>query len=121
MGPRITISYCCRVTSCTGSLGVTRLFVQGSNSKDASMLSKPIPTDFSYYNDSEKVYFDLSTTYRFVVIEEKVRGQNLGPTGVKQVKMLQFCWQWSQNARLVNTIQIHSSLCVACFGTMVMK
>ena len=23
-GPRITISYCCRVTSCTGSLGVTR-------------------------------------------------------------------------------------------------
>ena len=30
--------------------------------------------------------------YRFVVIEEKVRGQIFGSTGVKQVKMLQFCW-----------------------------
>ena len=45
-------------------------------------------------------------TYHFLVIEEKVRGQNFGSTGVKQVKMLQFCWQWSQYARLVNTIQI---------------
>ena len=57
-----------------------------------------------------------SLTYHFVVIEEKVRGQNFGSTGVK------FCWQWSQNDRLVNTIQIQTSLlCVACFGNMVMK
>ena len=61
-------------------------------------------------------------TYRFVVIKEKVRGQNFGSTGVKQVKMLQFCRQWSQNAGLVNTIQIQNSLlCVACVGNMVMK
>ena len=41
-------------------------------------------------------------------------------TGVKQVKMLQFCWQRSQNDRVVNTIQIENSLlCVACFGNMV--
>ena len=86
------------------------------------MLSRTIPTDSSCYNDSEKVYFDLSTTYRFVVIEEKVRGQFFGSTGVKQVKMVQFCWQWSQNARLANAIQIQNSLlCVACFGNMVMQ
>ena len=31
--------------------------------------------------------------------------------------MLQFCWQWSQNNRLVNTIQIQNSLlCVVFFG-----
>ena len=66
-------------------------------------------------------------TYRFVVIEVpgievKVRGQIFGSTGVKQVKMLQLCWQLSQNVRLVNTIQIQNSLlCVACFGNMVMK
>ena len=60
--------------------------------------------------------------YYFIVIEEKVKGQIFGSTGVKQVKMLQFCWQWSQNACLVNTIQIQNSfLCVACFGNMVMK
>ena len=36
--------------------------------------------------------------------------------------MLQFCWLWSQNAHLVNTIQIQNRLlCVACFGNMVMK
>ena len=38
--------------------------------------------------------------------EEKVKGQDFGSTGFKYVKMLQFCWQCSQNARLVNTIQI---------------
>ena len=60
--------------------------------------------------------------YRFVVIEEKVRGQFFGSTGVKLVKIIQFCWQWSQNARLVNTIQIQNSLLyVVCFGNMVMQ
>ena len=59
---------------------------------------------------------------RFVVIDEEVRGQFFGSTGVKQVKMLQFCWQKSQNDRLVNTIQIQNSLlCVACFSNMVMQ
>ena len=43
------------------------------------MLSK-IYTDSSCYNDSEKVKFDLSTMYRFVVIEEKVKGQIFGST-----------------------------------------
>ena len=62
--------------------------------------------------DSQKVQFDLSTTYRFIVIEKKVRGQIFVSTGVKQVKMLQFCWQWPQNACLVNTIQILDSLYV---------
>ena len=57
----------------------------------------------------------------FVGIEEKVRGQFFDSTRVKTVKMIQFCWQWSQNARLVNTIQIQNSLlCVAGFGNMVM-
>ena len=56
------------------------------------------------------------------MIEEKVRGQFFCSTGVKQVKMVQICWQWYQNARLVNTIQIQNSLlCVVCFGNMVMQ
>ena len=49
---------------------------------------------------------DLPTTYRFVAIEGTVKGQFFGSIGVKQVKMIQFCWQWSQNVHLVNTIQI---------------
>ena len=60
--------------------------------------------------------------YCFVNIEEKVKDQDFGSTGVKYIKMLQFCWQWSQNARLVfvNTSQIqHSLLYAACFVTMV--
>ena len=48
--------------------------------------------------------------YHFVVIEENVKGQDFGSVGVKQVKMLQYCRQWSQNDRLVNTIQIQNSL-----------
>ena len=40
----------------------------------------------------KKVKFDLPTTYRFIVIEGDVKGQILGNAGVKQVKMLQFCW-----------------------------
>ena len=60
--------------------------------------------------------------YRFVVIEEKVEGQIFGSTWVKQVKMIEFCWQLSQTVHQVNTIQIQNSLlCVACFSDMVMK
>ena len=77
-----------------------------------NVVKNHIPTDSSCYNDSQKVQFDLSTTYRFIVIEEKVRGQIFVSTGVKQVKMLQFCWQWPQNACLVNTIQIQDSFYV---------
>ena len=51
-------------------------------------------------------------TYRFVVIKEKVKGQVFGSTGIKLVKIPQFCWRWSQNVRLVNTIQIQNSLAV---------
>ena len=59
-------------------------------------------------------------TYRFVVIKGKVRGQIFGSTGVKQVKMVQFCWQWSQNVHLVNTMKNQNSLpYVRCFVTMV--
>ena len=70
------------------------------------MLSKTIPTDSSCYTNSENVEFNLSTTYRFVVIEETVKGQDFASIGVKYVQMLQFCWQWSQNARLLKTIQM---------------
>ena len=56
------------------------------------------------------------------VIEEKVKGQDFGSVGVKHVKMLEFCWQWSQYARLVNIIQIQNSLLyAACFVTMLMQ
>ena len=86
------------------------------------MLSKTISTDSSCYNDSEKSVVWPIYDVRFIVIDEEVRGQFFGSTGVKQVKMLQFCWQKSQNDRLVNTIQIQNSLlCVACFGNMVMQ
>ena len=58
--------------------------------------------------------------YRFVVIEGRVKGQIFGSTGVKQVKMIQFCWQWSQNIHLVNTMKNQDSLpYVRCFVTMV--
>ena len=40
-----------------------------------------------------------------VVIEEKVKGQMFGSTGVMQVKMIQFCWQLSQNNHQVNTMK----------------
>ena len=59
-------------------------------------------------------------TYHFVVIEGKVKGQIFGSIGVKQVKMIQVCWQWSQNYHLVNTMKNQNSLpYVRCFVTMV--
>jgi len=64
----------------------------------------------SSHKDSENVYFDLSGTYRSPVIHEKVKSQILGPTGVKNAKMLQFCWKWSQNDRLATTTNIKNSL-----------
>ena len=64
--------------------------------------------------------YKIYTTNRYVVIDKKVKGQVFGSTGVKQVKMLQFCWQWSQNARLVNIFQIQNSLSyVVCFINIV--
>ena len=67
-----------------------------------------------------QVQFDLSTTYRFVVIEEKVKGQIFGSTGVKQVKMIQLCWHWSQNVHQVNTMKNQNSLSYErCLVTMV--
>ena len=42
---------------------------------------KTKPTDPSCYYNSEKVQFDLSTRYHFIVFEEKVKGQNFGSTG----------------------------------------
>ena len=58
--------------------------------------------------------------YRFVVIEGKVKGQIFGSTGITQVKMIQFCWQCSQNVHLVNTMKNKNSLpYVKCFITMV--
>ena len=57
----------------------------------------------------------------FQSIGEKVKGQVFGSTGVKQVEMLKFCWQWSQNVHQVNTIKNQNSLSyVRCFVTMVM-
>ena len=61
-----------------------------------------------------------SLPYRFVVIEERVKGQVFASTGMKQVQMLQFCWQWSQNVHQVNTIKNQHSLPhVKCFVTVV--
>ena len=61
-------------------------------------------------------------TYLFLVIEEKVEDNDFGSTGVKHVRMLKFCCQWSQNARLVNAIQIQNSLLYAAgFVTIVME
>ena len=61
--------------------------------------------------------------YRFVVIEENVKGQIIGSAGVKRVEMLQSCWQWSQNVHQVSTIKKsknqNSLPYVRCFGTMV--
>ena len=85
------------------------------------MLSKTIPTDSSCYNDSEKsiVWPIYDVPFR-IVIEENVRGKIFSYTGVKQIRMLQFCWQWSQNVHQVNTIKNQNSLpCVRCFVTMV--
>ena len=46
------------------------------NQKKSSICQKPYwPTDSYGYNGSEKVWFDPSTTYRFVVIEENDKGQ----------------------------------------------
>ena len=60
------------------------------------------------------------STYHFVVIEGKVKCQIFGSTGVKQVKMIQFCWQWCQNVHLVNTMKNQKSLpYVRCFVTVV--
>ena len=42
------------------------------------------------YKDLDKVQFELYTTYRFVFIEEKVKGQGFDSTGVKQVKCSSF-------------------------------
>ena len=61
-------------------------------------------------------------THRFVVIEEKVKGEDFGSLEVKYVKMVQFCWQWSQNAHIVNTIKIQNDLLyVACFFNKVLQ
>ena len=80
------------------------------------MLSKTIPTYSSCYNDSERVWFDISKTYRFVVIEEKVKCHIFwlyrGQTG-KNVPLL---------LAMVSlpAIQIQNSLLYeACFGNMV--
>ena len=83
MGPRINISYCCRVTSCKGNLLVTRWFEQWSNSKVSTMLSKTLPIDSSCFKDSEKVYFDI-----FIILKLLKRrwSQDFGSSRVKQVK-----------------------------------
>ena len=71
------------------------------------MLSKTIPTDSACFNDSEKKY-SLTYLQRTVsyILKKGSEIKSFGSTGIKQVKMPQFCWQWSQNARLVNTFQI---------------
>ena len=65
---------------------------QGSNSQVASMLSKTIPTDSSCFSNSEKKH---SLTYLQCTIsksvDEMVKGQSFGCTGVRQVKMFKFC------------------------------
>ena len=61
--------------------------------------------------------------YRFVVIEEKVKGQDFCSLGVKHVKIDPILLAIvSKFARLVNTIQMQNSLLyAACFFTMIMQ
>ena len=63
-------------------------FVQGSNFTIAQIVLKAVPMYSSSREDSENVQFDLSAMYRSPVIKEKVKSQILGPTGVKNTKML---------------------------------
>ena len=74
MGPRINISYCYRV-----HIPVHEAWRSQENH------TQQIPLVITI---QKRVYFDLSMTYRFVVIEEKVKGQIFGSTGVKQVNIL---------------------------------
>ena len=47
-----------------------------------------------------------------------IKGQIFGSTAVKQVKMIQFGWQWSQNVHLINAMKNQNSLpYVRCFVT----
>ena len=100
MGPRITISNCYRVISCTGSLGhkICTKFVQGSNSKVASMLSRTIlkiPISFRiYWRKDQRSFF------------------------VKQVQMIQICWQWSQNVHLTQQKRSANGHQIAHYITM---
>ena len=111
-GTEVNILYCCRVTFFTGSLGVARYFVQGSNSKVASMLSLTMLANSSCYNKEYSLTY-LRRTFR----SYWRKGQVFASIEVKQVKMLQFCWQWSQNIHQVNTMKIQNSLpYVRCFG-----
>ena len=118
MGPRINISYCCRVTSCRVSQGSQNSMYRGQNQKLFKCYQK------SYQQISLVILiqkeYSFTYLYRFVVIEEEVEGQDFGSTGVKHVIMLQICWQWSQNVRQVNSIENQNSLpLVRCFVTMV--
>ena len=119
----ITISCCCRVTSCTGSLGSQDSLYRGQIQKLLQCCREPyqqIPLIITIQKNYG-LTFDLSTTYRFVIIEEKVKGQIFGSTDVKQVKTLQFCWQWSQNVHQVNTNKNQNNLpYVSCFLTTCM-
>ena len=54
------------------------------------MLSKTHRQYFSCYKHPEKkVWFTLSITYRFVVIEGKVKGQRFGSTWFKQINTIE--------------------------------
>ena len=67
-------------------------------------------TDSSCYNDSEKTSIvlpiDDHDDVPFRSYWRKVKCYIFGSTGVKQVKMIRFCWQWSQNVYQVNTMKI---------------
>ena len=56
----------------------------------------------SCYNDSEKNIIWSIYDVPFRSYWRKVKGKICGSTGVKQVKMIQFCWQWSKNVHLMN-------------------
>ena len=69
-----------------------------------------------------RIYLYTFTIYHFVILKRRSKVKFFSSAGVKQVKMLQFYWQWSQNVCLVDTIQIQNSLLyVTCFVTMVMQ
>ena len=81
-GSKDSISYCCRVLY--GKPGGHKIVCTGVKFKSCFNVVENHTNRFLLLYDSENVSFDLSTTYRFVVIEGKVKGQIFGTTGVKQ-------------------------------------
>ena len=111
MGPRISVSYCCQVTSCTGSLGVTIIIVcTGVKFKSCFNVVENHTNTFLLLTIQKKsiiwpIYDHDDVPFRSYWRKDQML--NFGSTGVKRVNMMRFCWQWSQNVHQVNTMNNH--------------